>query len=171
MFYIFDEMPLGEFLKKRMPAQIFEKEHFYRLLDELEVKQKKSMELVGQNECGIDWIKCFYDMAYENRIFCRVPIDEMNKNGSDGNRIYLDGDKIYISEITLINGMKMYFNYSEEKMAETRMMAKKLINSLKSEKILLNDASGSNTKKKKGKRFYVIDRKRLKMFCQYYTRE
>lgn len=171
MFYIFDEMPLGEFLKKRMPVQIFEKEHFYRLLDELEVKQKKSMELVDQNECGIDWIKCFYDMAYKNRIFCRVPIDEMNKNGSDGNRIYLDGDKIYISEITLIDGMKMYFNYSEEKMAETRRMARKLINSLKSEKILSNDASGSNTKKKKGKRFYVIDRERLEMFCRYYTRE
>lgn len=171
MFYIFDEMPLGEFLKKRMPAQIFKKEHFYRLLDELEVKQKKSMELVGQNECGIDWIKCFYDMAYENRIFCRVPIDKMNKSGSDGNRIYLDGDKIYISEITLIDGMKIYFNYSDEKMAETRRMAKRLINSLKLEKILLNDASGSNTKKKKGKRFYVIDRERLEMFCQYYTRE
>ena len=171
MFYIFDEMPLGEFLKKRMPAQIFEKEHFYRLLDELEVKQKKSMEFVGQNECRIDWIKCFYNMEYKNRIFCRVPIDEMNKNGSDGNRIYLDGDKIYISEMTLIDGMKMYFNYSEEKMAETRMMARRLINSLKLEKILLNDASGSNTKKKKGKRFYVIDRERLEMFCQCYIRE
>ena len=95
----------------------------------------------------------------------------MNKKESDGNRIYLDGDKMYVSEITLINGVKMYFSYSEEKMAEARKMTRKLINSLKSEKILLNDASGSNTKKKKGKRFYVVDRERLEMFCRCYTWE
>lgn len=171
MFYIFEKMPLWEFLKKRMSAQIFAKEHFYHLLDELEAKQKRAMELVRQNGCGIDWIKCFHDMAYENKIFCRVPIDDMNKNGSDGNRIYLDGDKMYVSEITLINGVKMYFSYSEEKMAEAREMTRKLINSLKSDKILLNDASGSNTKKKKGKRFYVVDCERLEMFCRCYTRE
>lgn len=171
MFYIFDEMPLGEFLKKRMPVQIFEREHFYHLLDELEVKQKKTMERVRQNGSEIDWIKCFYEMAYGNKILCRTPIDDMNKNESDGNRIYLDGDKMYVSEITLINGVKMYFSYSEEKMAEARKMTRKLINSLKSEKILLNDASSSNTKKKKGKRFYVVDRERLEMFCRCYTWE
>lgn len=171
MFYILNEMPLGELLKKRMPAQIFAREHFYHLLDELEAKQKKTMELVRQNGCEIDWIKCFYEMAYENKIFCRAPIDDMNKKESDGNRIYLDGDKMYVSEITLINGVKMYFSYSEEKMAEARKMTRKLINSLKSEKILLNDASGSNTKKKKGKRFYVVDRERLEMFCRCYTWE
>ena len=171
MFYILNEMPLGELLKKRMPAQIFAREHFYHLLDELEAKQKKTMELVRQNGCDIDWIKCFYEMAYENKIFCRAPIDDMNKKESDGNRIYLDGDKMYVSEITLINGVKMYFSYSEEKMAEARKMTRKLINSLKSEKILLNDASGSNTKKKKGKRFYVVDRERLEMFCRCYTWE
>lgn len=171
MFYIFEKMPLGDFLKKRMSAQIFEREHFYHLLDELEAKQKRAMELVRQNGCDIDWIKCFYKMTYENKVFCRAPIDDMNKNESDGNRIYLDGDKMYISEITLIDGVKMYFDYTEEKMVEARKMTRRLINSLKSEKILLNDASGSNTKKKKGKRFYVVDHKRLEMFCRYYIRE
>lgn len=47
-----------------------------------------------------------------------------------------------------------------------RTYKKKMIEALKAEEILLVDNSKANTKKKNGKRFYEIDYKRLKYFCQ-----
>ena len=49
---------------------------------------------------------------------------------------------------------------------EVRTYKKKMIEALKAEEILLVDNSKANTKKKNGKRFYEIDYKRLKYFCQ-----
>lgn len=70
--------------------------------------------------------------------------------------------------MTLIDGVIKYFNCSQEQIAEARKMKRKLIDELKREKILLKDASASDTKKKKGKRCYIVDRKRLELFCQNY---
>lgn len=165
LFFVSDKTPLGEIMKKRISRSVYEKEYFYRLLDELEAKQKQDMKFVSQNGCDIDWIECFYDMVYVKEVFCRMPIDEMKKNGDDGNCIYLDGDEICISEMTLIDGVRRYFSYSHEQMAEARKMKTRLLSTLKSENLLLEDASASNTKKKRKRRFYVIDFRRLEMFC------
>ena len=168
VYVILDKIPMGEILRKKMPMGFYEKEYLYRLLDELEAKQKQSMKLVRKNGCEMDWIRCFYDMVYTDGIFHRIPIDNLNKAEKESNCIYSDGDEICIPEMTLIDGVIKYFNCSQEQIAEARKMKRKLIDELKREKILLKDASASDTKKKKGKRCYIVDRKRLELFCQNY---
>lgn len=90
------------------------------------------------------------------------------KEHSDDNKqdIYSFGDIIYVAELTLLAGIQRYWGNEPGKIKEARTYQKKIIEALKTEAILLVDNSKANTKKKNGKRFYEIDYKRLKYFCQ-----
>ena len=90
------------------------------------------------------------------------------KKHSDNNvkDIYSFGAVIYVAERTLLVGIQRYFENEPEQRKEVRTYKKKMIEALKAEEILLVDNSKANTKKKNGKRFYEIDYKRLKYFCQ-----
>ena len=67
--------------------------------------------------------------------------------------------------------MQKYFSQAGERVINVRVAKNELINELKSDEILIRDKSGANTKKKGNKRYYVIDMKRLKLFCQAYAYE
>ena len=101
------------------------------------------------------------------KVFRRVP-GELMKKHSDNNvkDIYSFGAVIYVAERTLLVGIQRYFENEPEQRKEVRTYKKKMIEALKAEEILLVDNSKANTKKKNGKRFYEIDYKRLKYFCQ-----
>lgn len=169
LIYILDEMQLGEIFDKRIAPQIGMKSYFYDMLDKLEAKQEKYMKFLMENDAGIDWIKWFGDRVFENDIFQRIPMDRINKHNDDKNYVYSDGSTLCINEKTLIAGMQKYFSQAGERVINVRVAKNELINELKSDEILIRDKSGANTKKKENKRYYVIDMKRLKLFCQAYA--
>ena len=142
-------------------------QHWYQLLDEIENRQNRYMMCLKDNENGIDLITVFFRMVNDEKVFRRVPGVLMKKH-SDNNvkDIYSFGAVIYVAERTLLVGIQRYFENEPEQRKEVRTYKKKMIEALKAEEILLVDNSKANTKKKNGKRFYEIDYKRLKYFCQ-----
>ena len=56
------------------------KTHWYKLLDLIEDKQTQYMKCLREQENGIDWIKVFYEMLNDSRIFRRVPEDYIKKH-------------------------------------------------------------------------------------------
>lgn len=158
--------PLGNMLEKKMRNTTMI-QRWYRLLDEIENRQNRYMICLKENENGIDFITLFFRMVNDKRVFRRVP-GELMKEHSDDNMqdIYSFGDIIYVAELTLLAGIQRYWGNEPGKIKEARTYQKKIIEALKTEAILLVDNSKANTKKKNGKRFYEIDYKRLKYFCQ-----
>lgn len=164
--FVLERTPLGNLLEKKMGNTTMG-QHWYQLLDEIENRQNRYMMCLKDNENGIDLITVFFRMVNDEKVFRRVP-GELMKKHSDNNvkDIYSFGAVIYVAERTLLVGIQRYFENEPEQRKEVRTYKKKMIEALKAEEILLVDNSKANTKKKNGKRFYEIDYKRLKYFCQ-----
>ena len=164
--FVLRKTPLGNLLEKKMGNTTMG-QHWYQLLDEIENRQNRYMMCLKDNENGIDLITVFFRMVNDEKVFRRVP-GELMKKHSDNNvkDIYSFGAVIYVAERTLLVGIQRYFENEPEQRKEVRTYKKKMIEALKAEEILLVDNSKANTKKKNGKRFYEIDYKRLKYFCQ-----
>lgn len=156
--------PIWEMLEKKLQYSNM-KTHWYKLLDLIEDKQTQYMKCLREQENGIDWIKVFYEMLNDSRIFRRVPEDYIKKHSDDNVKdVYVAGSTIYVAEFTFLAGIHRYFEYRPEQSKDARSCKKKIVNALKAEEILLVDSTKANTKKKCGKRFYEIDYKRLQYF-------
>ena len=122
-------------------------------VNEIITEQIKHMEVVRRLEYEQDWTKEFYLMINTTDIVRRYD----KHSGVGTGEILIKGDCIYITELTLEREMRKCLGCNVKSGDIVRHLAKT--------QVLEEDQSQARTKKLDGKRYYVVNRSRLKLYC------
>lgn len=116
-------------------------------------EQTKHMEIVRRLEYEQDWTKEFYLMMNTPDIVRRYDKHSVVDTGE----ILIKGDCIYITELTLEREMRNFLGCN--------VKSGDIVNHLSKTQVLEEDQSQARTKKLDGRRYYVVNRSRLKLYC------
>lgn len=130
-------------------------EQLERSLQKVLNTQKKHMKIVRRLEYDMDWTRELYLMLLSQDLKRKY---EFPQTITETGEIIIKNDRIYITEMTLEREMRKFL--------ECHVKSSDIAEHLSKTQVLEEDRSTARTKKMDGKRYYVINRSRLELYCK-----